>query len=274
MTQRQQPPPPEQASGLGQVRQRRTGTATKATEEPSRKAPTGAIDLLRGRAFEEQTLTAHSDDLYEEEEDEYQESWPGRLPSSSRRYLTHAGQDGRQRRTDGYPQASPPRRRTTVDVRTPAKETPRLKRTRFHPLVFVGLGLFMMIIGWLSFSALSSWWSVTQDDWQYGRPRTYQTDAVVGHGDSASHPSHFIALNLNGQVLVLEIPGGNAAKVQVYIGPRLFGAGEDLAPVTLSFEDCNGDGKPDLNLHIQGSNKIICFPNNGKTFTTTTQQQP
>ena len=105
-------------------------------------------------------------------------------------------------------------------------------------------------------------------------PRTFQSDAVVGHGDSASNPSHFIALNLNGQVLVIEIPGGNPAKAQVYIGPRLFGAGEDLAPVTLSFEeDCNGDGKPDLNIHIAGSDKIICYPNNGKTFTTT-QQQP
>ena len=167
----------------------------------------------------------------------------------------------------------PPRRRTTVVVRPPVQATRRLKRTRFHWLVLVGLAMVVMIIGWLTFSAFSSWWSTTQDDWHYGRPRTYQTDAVVGHGDSASNPSHFIALNLNGQMLVIEIPGGNASKAQVYIGPRLFGAGQDLAPVTLSFDDCNGDGKPDLNIHIAGSDKIICFPNNGKTFTTT-QQQP
>ncbi len=81
-----------------------------------------------------------------------------------------------------------------------------------------------------------------------------------------------MAVNLNGQILAIEIPGGNASKSQVYIGPRLFGAGQDLAPVTLSFEDCNGDGKPDLNIHIQGSDKIICFVNNGKTFTTTQGQ--
>jgi len=172
-----------------------------------------------------------------------------------------------------YPD-DPPRRRTTLVVRTPVKPTRRLRQTRFHWLVFVGLAMVIMILGWLTFSALSSWWSVQQDDWHYGRPRTWQGDAVVGHGDSASNPSHFIALNLNGQILVIEIPGGNAAKAQVYIGPHLFGAGEDLAPVTLSFEeDCHGDGKPDLNIHIQGSDKIICYPNNGKTFTTT-QQQP
>ncbi len=80
--------------------------------------------------------------------------------------------------------------------------------------------------------------------------------------------SHIIALNLNGKISVIEIPGGDTAHSQIYNAPTLFGAGQDLVPVTLSFEDCNGDGKPDLNIHIQGSDKIICFVNNGKTFTT------
>ncbi len=84
--------------------------------------------------------------------------------------------------------------------------------------------------------------------------------------------SHIIAINLNGKISVIEIPGGDTAHSQIYNGPTLFGAGEDLEPVTLSFEDCNGDGKPDLNIHIQGSDKIICFTNNGKTFDTTQQQ--
>jgi len=92
----------------------------------------------------------------------------------------------------------PKRGKTTQRVYTPVKATKRLERTRFHWLVFVGLGLFIMIIGWLSFSALSSWWSTKLNNWTYGNPRTYQTDFVVGHGDSAQHPSHFIALNLNG----------------------------------------------------------------------------
>ena len=171
-----------------------------------------------------------------------------------------------------YAYADSPKRAKTTAIWTPVKPTVRLRRTRFHWLMFVGLAMFIMIIGWLCFSALSSWWSTTQDDWRYGRPRTYQTDAVVGHGDSATNPSHFIAVNLNGQILVTEVPGGNASKAQIYIGPRLFGTGQDLEPVTLSFEDCNGDGKPDLDIHIVGSDKIICFVNNGKTFTTQQQQ--
>ena len=163
-----------------------------------------------------------------------------------------------------YPE--PPKRARTSSISRAAKPTRRLPQTRFHWLIFVGIGLFIMIIGWLSFSALSSWWSVQQDDWHYGRPRTFQTDQVVGHADSASHPSHFIAVNLNGQILVIELPGGDASHAHIYIGPHLFGNGEDLAAVTLSFEDRNGDGKPDLNIHIEGSDQVIVFLNDGKEF--------
>ncbi len=171
-----------------------------------------------------------------------------------------------------YAYAESPKRSKTTVVYLPAKPTRRLGRTRFHWLVFVGIGLFIMIIGWLSFSALSSWWSTTQDDWHYGRPRTYQVDAFVGHGDSTSNPSHFIAVNLNGQILVIEVPGGNASKAQIYIGPRLFGNGQDLAAVTLTFEDRNNDGKPDLNIHIEGSDQVIVFLNDGTKFVPTKQQ--
>jgi len=166
-------------------------------------------------------------------------------------------------------------RRYTIKI--PATKQTRIireshsRRTRFHRLVFVGLAMFAMILGWLAFSALSSWWTVQLDDWHYGRPRTYQTDAVVGHEDSASNPSHFIAINLNRKVIVLEVPGGDTAHSQIYLGPTLFGAGQELTPITLSFEDRNGDGKPDLNIHI--GDHILVFVNIGQKFVAT-QQQP
>jgi hypothetical protein len=106
---------------------------------------------------------------------------------------------------------------------------------------------------------------VQQDDWHYGRPRTTQYDAVVGHNaDSAANPSHFIALNLNRKVIVIELPAGDPAQAHIYLGPTLLGDGQDLTPVTLSFEDRNGDGRPDLNIHI--GNQVIVFMNNGKQF--------
>jgi len=147
-------------------------------------------------------------------------------------------------------------------VETRKLEQPR--RPRFHWLVFVGLALFVMILGWLSLSALGSWWQMTQDDWHYGRPRTFQIDAVVGHNDSASTPSHFIAMNLDRRAIVIEIPGGDPSKAEIYLGPTLIGDGQDLTPVTLTFRDVNGDGKVDMLIHIL--DETVVFLNNGAKF--------
>jgi hypothetical protein len=111
---------------------------------------------------------------------------------------------------------------------------------------------------------LGTWWQTTQDDWHYGRPRTFQTDAVVGHNDSATNPSHFIAINLNRHVLIIELPGGDATKARIFNGPILIGPGQDLAPVTLSFQDVNGDGLLDLIINVQDAHFV--FINGGGTF--------
>ena len=133
-----------------------------------------------------------------------------------------------------------------------------------HWLVFVGLALFIMLLGWAGFSAFGNWWSKTQDDWHYGLPRTFQIDAVVGHNDATDHPSHFIAINLKRQVMVIEIPGGDTSHAQIYLGPTLLGDGQDLTPITLSFQDINGDSKPDMLVHIL--DQTIVFLNSGTKF--------
>ena len=124
--------------------------------------------------------------------------------------------------------------------------------------------MLIMIIGWVAFNALGSWWQTTQDDWHYGRPRTFQTDAVVGHNDSSTNPSHFIALNLNRHALIIEMPGGDATKARIFNGPILIGPGQDLAPVTLSFQDVNGDGLLDMIVNVQDAHFV--FINGGGTF--------
>lgn len=133
---------------------------------------------------------------------------------------------------------------------------------RPHWTVLAGGTLLIMLLGWIALSAIGSWWQTTLDDWRYGRPRTFQTDAVVGHHDSSQNPSHFMALNLDRHILVIEIPGGDASKSVVYSGPTLVGPGQDLTPVTLSFQDVNHDGKPDMILNIQG-NQIVYLNGNG-----------
>ncbi len=91
---------------------------------------------------------------------------------------------------------------------------------------------------------------------------------MVGHSDSAAHPSHFTFENLRGHIIIIELPGGNIAHAHIYGGPTIYTAGGDLVPVTGSFQDVNGDGKPDMVVTIgDGSNKTqIIFLNNGTTF--------
>lgn len=107
-----------------------------------------------------------------------------------------------------------------------------------------------MLVLWTLLSLAVSWWNTTWDDLHYGRPRTFQIDAVVGHTDSSSNPSHFIALNLHGHIEVIEFPGGDASKARIYSGPQLFGSGDTLTPVTLSFVDVHGNHHPDMILHF------------------------
>lgn len=132
------------------------------------------------------------------------------------------------------------------------------------PLMAALLGMLVMALLVIGLTAFSSWWRVHLDDMQYGRPRTFQLDAVVGHNDSPSNPTHFIFLNLNRHVLIIEFPGGDAAHARVYQGPILFGDGQDLTPVTGEIRDVNGDGKPDLIVHIQ--DQQIVFINDGTEF--------
>ena len=140
---------------------------------------------------------------------------------------------------------------------------------RVHWLVLVGIAMLIMILSWIALSAVGNWWQTTQDDWHYGRPRTFQTDAVVGHSDSKQNPSHFIAMNLNRHIIIIEIPGGDVSKSVAFNGPTLVGPGQDLTPATLTFQDVNHDGKLDMLLNIQGS-QIVYLNQNG-TFVSSTR---
>lgn len=98
----------------------------------------------------------------------------------------------------------------------------------------------------------------------YGKPRTFQIDAVVGHHDGPQHPSHFSVQILNGRVEVVEFPGGDAAHAQIYMGPQLTGSHVDQAPVALRFLDLTGNGRLDMIIQAQGSQVVLL--NNGEKF--------
>ena len=133
-----------------------------------------------------------------------------------------------------------------------------------------------MLLAWTGLQALGAWWSLHQDDVTYGRPRTAQYDVVVGHNDSASHPTHFIALNLHATVEVIELPGGDSSKAKIYRGPQLFGPGADLYPVTLSFPDPTGRWQAQHGDPCAGSDLCLSEPERAicpATVVTLTQER-
>lgn len=161
-------------------------------------------------------------------------------------------------REAGTPGPAPLRRRASrvqgsVETQPPQTGVPvksAHSRRHLHPLLYLGLGMIAMFaLLWL-LSLAVSWWNTWVDDLHYGRPRTFQVDTVVGHGDSAATPSHFLALNYHGRVEVIEFPAGDASRARIYIGPQLYGAGADLVPVTLSFVDVRGNHLPDMLVHL------------------------
>jgi len=149
---------------------------------------------------------------------------------------------------------------------TPQKQLPppEPEKKRIHWLVWVGMLLLVMIIGWTGLNALGSWIQEKQDDLTYGYPRTYQTVQNVGHNGRVSH---FLCLNFHGEIQVIELQSGHPEAAKIYtilVLPK----NQDHVPCTLSFEDINDDGKVDALIHV-GSTEIPLY-NNGSGF----QSQP
>ena len=136
--------------------------------------------------------------------------------------------------------------------------TKQVQTSRPSPYLVLGMLCACFLI-WLA-GLLWNWGSTTLDDLHYGRPRTTQIDRYVGH-ESGPVPTHFVALNLAGQVSIIEIPGGtNTARL--LMGPHLIGPGAELAPVSLSFP---GDPQhPDLLVTVQ--NIQTRFHNTGLAY--------
>lgn len=123
---------------------------------------------------------------------------------------------------------------------------------------------FLILVGVLVVNILTTRGQVWLDDLRYGRPRTTQVSAYVGHNEQAGQPSQLIAMNLNRRVVVIELPGGDSTKAQTLQGPYLFGANEDLTPINLRVQDINNDSKGDLVIAVK--NEEIIYINSGDAF--------
>ena len=135
---------------------------------------------------------------------------------------------------------------------------------RLYTAIYAVTLLLAAIAIYIILSLLVGKVHVLLDDLRYGRPRTMHVEAFVGHDEAAGHPSHLMAMNLDRQVVVVELPGGDPAKTRTIAGPYLFGAGEDLTPVLLTLQDVDGDGHPDLLLDVR--NEQVVYLNRDGAF--------
>ncbi|HEU5227845.1 MAG TPA: hypothetical protein VFU49_08545 [Ktedonobacteraceae bacterium] len=163
---------------------------------------------------------------------------------------------------------SPRSPRTTTSH--PPQERKFATQRNFHWLFPAGIGMIAMLVLWMVGSSVLAWGVQRYDDYRYGVPRTFQMDAVVGHGgDSRLHPSHFIAMNLNRQAIVVEFMAGDPAKSVSYVAPvYIAGDGGDLAPITLEFRDVAGNGRLDMviHIHLPSQDQVSVFINDGTKF--------
>jgi hypothetical protein len=177
-----------------------------------------------------------------DEEAEYHSRPATRMGNSARRY-------------DLAPYAGRGERRT--------EELPQQGR---HPMFYIGICLVILVVFLTAYTLIPPFLQKWSDDRTYGYPRTFQTDANVGHGGT----EHFLALNNHGTIEVVEIPTdpGKTDQPRLYIIVRLSSQGADLVPATVSFPDVNGDGKVDMQVEVlDGSNPSVWILfNNGTTF--------
>ncbi len=116
-----------------------------------------------------------------------------RLPRSAMRYQDTLSHQYRGQTVLPTPPEHLRRQRLTGNAPGPKPHASR--RGKKHWSVYLVTGMATMTALVIGLYSLGSWWQHVQDDWTYGMPRTYQTDAVVGHNhDSRAHPSHFIAI--------------------------------------------------------------------------------
>ncbi|GCF10431.1 hypothetical protein [Dictyobacter arantiisoli] len=219
---------------------------------------------------------------YNTQSQRYTGSQPVRSPVPARQGVTRdiplqmrpTGHTGRQPHIPLPPPASYSPNNTTRPVQNITRSTPTTNRPvrnpnpntrskevtpkaarRVHWLLPAGVGMVAMLVLWMLGSSALVWGTDQYNNYKYGYPRTSHTDALVGHGDSAAHPSSFTAINYNHQAVVIEFKGGDASKSVSYVFNLVNSDNVDRAPITLSFKDLNGDNSPDMIIHVHTTNQ-------------------
>ena len=155
-------------------------------------------------------------------------------------------------------QPTQPRGTTKRPSQSIASQRQQSQQRQFHWLVPTGITMMITIACYLLLYGALIGGRGLYNDWAYGATtRTSHLEAVVGDHDSATSPTHFVAMNLHGTIDVIEMPGGDVTHAKVFPGPHLLWSDADKAVVTLEVKDVNGDNKPDIIVHVQGDTDLL-----------------
>jgi hypothetical protein len=131
----------------------------------------------------------------------------------------------------------------------------------------------LVVVVFLAATAAFNWGRVRLDDLRYGRPRTTQLAAYVGHGDGDGLPTQLMAVNMNRRITIIEVPGGDPSRVRTIPGPYLVGKDEELTVATMRLLDVNGDSHPDLLLRVKNE-ELVYINDNGEFRLMTRAERP
>src|SRR6266702_6670792 len=113
-----------------------------------------------------QSPTQVDDDLYDD-------VWPPPMPTSARRYAGATTQ-GNTRYQFHPDQVQPIRRQKAPQGARTTEHIPAQQKKGGLRLLWLGIGMLLMLAGWIGLSTVLSWWYVYQVDATYGRLRTAQ----------------------------------------------------------------------------------------------------
>lgn len=141
---------------------------------------------------------------------------------------------------------------TSREIHTNRSAQPGVLPRTIGPFAYLVTFILAALAIYVLVGTVHDWTRVRLDDLRYGMPRTTHLEGFVGHGGEApGQPTRFIGLNIDRQVVVLEIPGGDTTQVRSLAGPYLFGANEHLTPVLLSLRDVDRDSYDDLIVNVR-----------------------
>jgi hypothetical protein len=138
-----------------------------------------------------------------------------------------------------------------------------------HWTIPVGVAMIILLFGVIAYTQVIA---PEIQAFQDSSTPTYQTDAVVGHNDSIQDKSHFVVINLHGQAVIVEFPGGDPAKTQIYPGPQWVGTGAASEPFKIKFEEVQGKIYMIIFL-AHDSNMFWAYKSQGGRFVPTTPSE-